>query len=94
MSERSSPSSSSQNNVVEEICKNTDGNGVAANYNCPGQIVISGEFPAVESACNELKEAGARRALLLPVGGAFHSPFMEPAREKLAAAIEENEPIP
>ena len=77
-----------ENNVVEEICKNTDGNVVAANYNCPGQIVISGEFPAVESACNELKEAGARRAMLLPVGGAFHSPFMEPAREKLAAAIE------
>ena len=77
-----------ENNVVEEICKNTDGNVVAANYNCPGQIVISGEFPAVESACNELKEAGARRAMLLPVGGAFHSPFMEPAREKLATAIE------
>jgi [acyl-carrier-protein] S-malonyltransferase len=77
-----------ENNVVEEICKNTDGNVVAANYNCPGQIVISGELSAVESACNELKEAGARRAMLLPVGGAFHSPFMEPAREKLAAAIE------
>ena len=62
---------------------------MAANYNCPGQIVISGEVTAVESACEALKEAGARRALLLPVGGAFHSTFMEPAREKLAAAIEE-----
>ena len=73
-----------ENHVVEEICKNTDGNVVAANYNCPGQIVISGEVTAVESACEALKEAGARRALLLPVGGAFHSTFMEPAREKLA----------
>jgi [acyl-carrier-protein] S-malonyltransferase len=78
-----------ENHVVEEICKNTDGNVVAANYNCPGQIVISGEVTAVESACETLKEAGARRALLLPVGGAFHSTFMEPAREKLAEAIEE-----
>ena len=78
-----------ENNVVEEICKNIDGNVVAANYNCPGQIVISGEVTAVESACEALKEAGARRALLLPVGGAFHSTFMEPAREKLAEAIEE-----
>ena len=78
-----------ENHVVEEICKNTDGNVVAANYNCPGQIVISGEVTAVESACEALKEVGARRALLLPVGGAFHSTFMEPAREKLAEAIEE-----
>jgi [acyl-carrier-protein] S-malonyltransferase len=61
---------------------------VAANYNCPGQLVISGEVPAVEAACAALTEAGARRALILPVGGAFHSPLMEPARERLAAAIE------
>tara|TARA_B110000879_G_scaffold70753_1_gene98796 strand:+ start:422 stop:1321 length:900 start_codon:yes stop_codon:yes gene_type:complete len=78
-----------ENNVVEAICKNTDGIVVAANYNCPGQIVISGEIPSVEAACESLKEAGARRALLLPVGGAFHSPLMEPAREQLAAAIDE-----
>lgn len=74
--------------VVEEICDQTDGVVVAANYNCPGQLVISGEVKAVEVACEKLKEAGARRALLLPVGGAFHSPLMEPAREELAAAIE------
>ena len=80
-----------ENNVVEEVCKNTEGVVVAANYNCPGQLVISGEIPAVEAACEALKEAGARRALLLPVGGAFHSPVMEPAREKLAAAIEATE---
>ena len=61
---------------------------VAANYNCPGQLVISGEVAAIETACIKLKEAGARRALVLPVGGAFHSPLMEPARERLAAAIE------
>jgi [acyl-carrier-protein] S-malonyltransferase len=61
---------------------------VAANYNCPGQLVISGAVPAVEAACEALKAAGARRALVLPVGGAFHSPMMEPAREELAAAIE------
>lgn len=73
---------------VEEICKNTPGIVVAANYNCPGQLVISGEIEAVNLACEALKEAGARRALLLPVGGAFHSPLMEPAREELAAAIE------
>lgn len=77
-----------ENNIVEDICAKTDGIVVAANYNCPGQIVISGEIPAVESACETLKGAGARRALLLPVGGAFHSPIMEPAREKLADAIE------
>ena len=64
-----------------------DGVVVAANYNCPGQLVISGAIPAVEKACEVLTEAGARRALLLPVGGAFHSPLMEPAREELAAAI-------
>jgi len=61
---------------------------VPANYNCPGQLVISGETSAVEKACVAMKEAGAKRALVLPVGGAFHSPMMEPAREELAAAIE------
>ncbi len=74
--------------VVETICENTPGIVVAANYNCPGQLVISGEIEAVNNACEALKDAGARRALLLPVGGAFHSPLMEPAREELAAAIE------
>ncbi len=78
-----------ENTIVEDICRQTIGNVVPANYNCPGQIVISGEIKAVESACKSLTEAGARRAILLPVGGAFHSPLMEPAREKLAAAIEE-----
>ena len=75
-------------NVVEEVCASIDGIVVAANYNCPGQLVISGETAAVEAACVAMKEAGAKRALLLPVGGAFHSPMMEPAREELAAAIE------
>ncbi len=74
--------------VVEEICASTEGIVVAANYNCPGQLVISGETEAIEKACETLKEKGARRALILPVGGAFHSPLMEPAREELAAAIE------
>ncbi len=74
--------------LVEEICANTPGIVVAANYNCPGQLVISGEVGAVGKACESLKEAGAKRALILPVGGAFHSPMMEPAREELAAAIE------
>ncbi|MEK6451541.1 MULTISPECIES: ACP S-malonyltransferase [unclassified Myroides] len=74
--------------IVEKVCSEVDGVVVAANYNCPGQLVISGEFSAVEKACELLKEAGAKRALLLPVGGAFHSPMMEPAREELAAAIE------
>ena len=74
--------------IVEETCAAIDGVVVAANYNCPGQLVISGEIEAVEKACEVLKEKGARRALLLPVGGAFHSPMMEPAREELAAAIE------
>lgn len=73
---------------VEATCHATEGIVVAANYNCPGQLVISGEVPAVEAACDALKEAGARRALVLPVGGAFHSPLMEPARERLAAALE------
>ncbi len=81
--------------VVENICASTEGIVVAANYNCPGQLVISGEIDAINSACETLTEAGARRALVLPVGGAFHSPLMEPAREELAAAIENttfNEP--
>ena len=76
---------------VEKVCEEVDGVVVAANYNCPGQLVISGEVPAVEKACEILKEKGARRALILPVGGAFHSPLMEPAREELAKAIEETE---
>jgi len=74
--------------VVENVCANTEGIVVAANYNCPGQLVISGEVEAIHKACETLKEKGARRALVLPVGGAFHSPLMEPAREELAAAIE------
>jgi [acyl-carrier-protein] S-malonyltransferase len=74
--------------IVEDVCASIDGVVVAANYNCPGQLVISGEFSAVEKACEAMKAAGAKRALLLPVGGAFHSPMMEPAREELAAAIE------
>ena len=77
--------------VVEDICEQTEGVVVAANYNCPGQLVISGETSAVEIACEALKAAGAKRALLLPVGGAFHSPMMEPAREELAAAIEKTD---
>ncbi|HBI40516.1 MAG TPA: [acyl-carrier-protein] S-malonyltransferase [Tenacibaculum sp.] len=77
--------------LVEEICKQTEGVVVAANYNCPGQLVISGEIEAVENACKVLKEKGARRAMILPVGGAFHSPIMEPAREELAKAIEETD---
>ena len=74
--------------VVEEICKEVTGVVVAANYNCPGQLVISGSVEAVKSACELATEKGARRALLLPVGGAFHSPLMEPAKKELAAAIE------
>ncbi len=77
--------------VVERICAETDGVVVAANYNCPGQLVISGEVSAVNAACEALKAAGAKRALLLPVGGAFHSPLMEPARVELSAAIEATE---
>ncbi len=76
---------------VENICASTAGIVVAANYNCPGQLVISGEIEAIEAACKSAKEAGARRALVLPVGGAFHSPMMEPARAELAAAIEATE---
>lgn len=74
--------------TIEEICSQTEGVVVAANYNSPGQVVISGEKEAVEAACAKMKEAGAKRALILPVGGAFHSPLMEPARLELAEAIE------
>lgn len=77
-----------EDELVEKICSETAGVVVAANYNCPGQLVISGEIDAVNNACEALKAAGARRALVLPVGGAFHSPLMEPAREELAYAIE------
>ena len=73
---------------VESICESTPGVVIPANYNCPGQLVISGAVDAVENACEAFKEAGARRALLLPVGGAFHSPLMEPAKARLAKAIE------
>ena len=73
---------------VEEICSGIDGIVVPANYNCAGQLVISGDTTAVEKACEAMKEAGAKRALLLPVNGAFHSPLMQPAQERLAAAIE------
>ncbi|MEJ8597657.1 ACP S-malonyltransferase [Riemerella anatipestifer] len=73
---------------VEEICNQIDGVVVPANYNCPGQLVISGETQAVEEACAKLKEVGAKRALLLPVNGAFHSPLMKPAQDQLATAIE------
>ena len=78
-----------EDHIVEQTCQEIDGVVVAANYNCPGQLVISGEISAVEKACEILTEKGARRALLLPVGGAFHSPMMQPAREELAAAIQE-----
>ncbi|MDC1505350.1 ACP S-malonyltransferase [Winogradskyella sp.] len=73
--------------IVEKVCATIDGVVVAANYNCPGQLVISGDVEAINKACEALKTEGARRALVLPVGGAFHSPLMEPAREELAAAI-------
>jgi [acyl-carrier-protein] S-malonyltransferase len=75
-------------NVVEEVCASIDEVVVAANYNCPGQLVISGTMKGIEIACEKLKAAGAKRALPLQVGGAFHSPLMEPAREELAHAIE------
>ena len=81
---------------VEEMCAQIEGIVVPANYNCPGQLVISGETAAVEKACEALKAAGAKRALLLPVNGAFHSPLMKPAQDKLAKAIENtkfNKPI-
>ena len=74
--------------TIENICESVEGVVVAANYNCPGQLVISGAVSAVTEACEKMKEAGARRALILPVGGAFHSPLMEPARKELAEAIE------
>jgi len=74
--------------VVEEVCASIEEVVVAANYNCPGQLVISGSVKGIEVACEKLKAAGAKRALPLQVGGAFHSPLMEPAREELAAAIE------
>jgi len=77
-----------EDEVVEDICQKIEGVVVAANYNCPGQLVISGSVAAIDEACVKLTEAGAKRALVLPVGGAFHSPLMEPAREELAAAIE------
>lgn len=77
-----------EDHIVEEICASVEGIVVPANYNCPGQLVISGETAAVEKACEALKEAGAKRALLLPVNGAFHSPLMQPAQERLASAIE------
>lgn len=82
--------------IVEKTCQEIEGVVVAANYNCPGQLVISGEIEAVNLACEKLKELGAKRALVLPVGGAFHSPLMKPAEEELAKAIEEttfNSPI-
>ncbi|MEY3049562.1 MAG: hypothetical protein RL365_1600 [Bacteroidota bacterium] len=77
-----------EDHLVEQICSSIDGVVVPANYNCPGQLVISGELKAVEEACAKLTEAGAKRALILQVGGAFHSPLMEPARAELASAIE------
>lgn len=85
-----------EDQVVEQICEETPGVVVAANYNCPGQLVISGEVEAVNQACEKLKEAGAKRALVLPVGGAFHSPLMNPAKEELELAIKAttfNKPI-
>jgi [acyl-carrier-protein] S-malonyltransferase len=80
-----------EDSVVEKVCAEVNGVVVAANYNCPGQLVISGEIDAVNVACEKLKEAGAKRALVLPVGGGFHSPMMEPAKNELAKAIEETE---
>ena len=77
--------------IIEEVCAKIPGIVVAANYNCPGQLVISGEKEAIALACEAMKEAGAKRALPLPVGGAFHSPLMEPAKTKLATAIENTE---
>lgn len=80
-----------EDNVVEETCASIEDVVVAANYNCPGQLVISGSIVGVNKACEALKEKGAKRALVLPVGGAFHSPLMEPARAELQAAIENTE---
>jgi len=76
-----------EDSIVEKVCDSIDGVVVAANYNCPGQLVISGEINAINEACKKLKENGARRALVLPVGGAFHSPLMSPAKEELEKAI-------
>ena len=84
------------NSIIEEICSNIEGTVVPANYNCPGQVVISGEVSAVKNACEKLSEAGARRALILPVGGAFHSKLMNDAKDELSKAINEtsfNSPI-
>ncbi len=80
-----------EDSVVEEVCESIDDVVVAANYNCPGQLVISGSFAGIDKACEALTEKGAKRALKLPVSGAFHSPLMEPARTELAAAIEATE---
>jgi [acyl-carrier-protein] S-malonyltransferase len=77
-----------EDELVEKVCAEISGVVVPANYNCPGQLVISGSVTSIELACEKLKEEGARRAMVLPVGGAFHSPLMEPAREELASAIE------
>lgn len=77
-----------EDKIVEEVCQSINGVVVPANYNCPGQLVISGSNEAIAEACQKLTDAGARRALQLPVGGAFHSPLMEPAQIELAAAIE------
>ena len=76
-----------EDSIVEKVCDSIDGVVVAANYNCPGQLVISGEINAINDACEKLKESGARRALVLPVGGAFHSPLMNSAKEELEKAI-------
>ena len=76
-----------EDSIVEKVCDSIDRVVVAANYNCPGQLVISGEINAINDACEKLKESGARRALVLPVGGAFHSPLMNPAKEELEKAI-------
>ena len=78
-----------EDEVVENVCANIDGVVVPANYNCPGQLVVSGDVPSVELACKKLSEAGAKRALILQVGGAFHSPLMDPAKEELAKAIDQ-----
>ena len=78
-----------ENSIIEDICSGIDGTVVAANYNCPGQVVISGEINAVKAACEKLSETGARRALILPVGGAFHSELMSDAKDELTTAINE-----
>ena len=85
-----------EDQIVEEVCHQVGGIVVAANYNCPGQLVISGKLNSIDHACEILIASGARRAMVLPVGGAFHSPLMEPAQEELGAAIEEtrfNDPL-